>query len=147
MRYVIDTNIWVAFFRKHPKVRPRLLAALAQGDDIYVVPIVYYEFIRGLRYTNNLQMLHNVTQFWSTLPYYEATKAIWDEATRLWVMTKRQNKMPGDKDLFIGDCSGATGFGMAPEGHLSYSAGLHMRARRTQLCSVRGRIDPIPPKG
>jgi len=42
MRYVIDTNIWVAFFRKHPKVRPRLLAALAQGDDIYVVPIVYF---------------------------------------------------------------------------------------------------------
>ena len=39
------------------------------------------------------------------------------------------------------------GFGMAPEGHLSYSAGLNMRARRTQPCSVRGRIDPIPPKG
>src|SRR5215813_11115861 len=39
------------------------------------------------------------------------------------------------------------GFGMAPEGHLSYSAGLNMRARRTQPCSVRGRIDPIPLKG
>ena len=101
MRYVIDTNIWVAFFRKHPKVQPRLLVTLAQRHDIYVIPIVYYEFIRGLRYTNNLQMLHNVAQFWSTLPYYEATKAIWDEATRLWVMTIRQNKMPGDKDLFI----------------------------------------------
>ena len=69
MRYVIDTNIWVAFFRKHPKVQPRLLATLAQRHDIYVIPIVYYEFLRGLRYTNNLQMLHNVTQFWSTLPY------------------------------------------------------------------------------
>src|SRR5262249_22320151 len=72
-----------------------------QGHDIYVIPIVYYEFIRGFRYTNNLQMLHNATQFWSTLPYYEATKAIWDEASQLWVMTKRLNKMPGDKDIFI----------------------------------------------
>src|SRR5215467_12938986 len=36
---------------------------------------------------------------------------------------------------------------MAPEGHLSYSAGLYMRARRAQLCSVRGHIDPIPPMG
>jgi cellulose biosynthesis protein BcsQ len=45
------------------------------------------------------------------------------------------------------DCSEATGFGMAPEEHMSYSAGLYIRARRTQLCSVRGRIDPIPPKG
>src|SRR2546426_11249139 len=39
------------------------------------------------------------------------------------------------------------GFGMAPVGHLSYSAGPNMRARRTQPCSVRVRIDPIPPKG
>jgi predicted nucleic acid-binding protein len=101
MRYVIDTNIWIAFFRKDPKVQPRLLATLRQGHDIYVIPIVYYEFIRGFRYTNNLQMLHTAVQFWSTLPYYEATKAIWDEATQLWVMTKRLNKMPGDKDLFI----------------------------------------------
>jgi predicted nucleic acid-binding protein len=101
MHYVIDTNIWVAFFRKHPKVRPRLLAALTQGHDIDVIPIVYYEFIRGFRYTNNLQMLHIVTQFWSILPYKETTKAIWDEATRLWVMTKRLNKIPGDKDLLI----------------------------------------------
>ena len=39
------------------------------------------------------------------------------------------------------------GFGMAPVGHVSYSAGTTMHARRTQLGSVRGRIDPIPPKG
>src|SRR5678809_1351991 len=39
------------------------------------------------------------------------------------------------------------GFGMAPEGHLSYSSGLHICTGRTQPCSVRVRIDPIPPKG
>src|SRR5437667_10059184 len=39
------------------------------------------------------------------------------------------------------------GFGMAPEGQLSYSAGPNVRARRTKPCSVRVRIDPIPPKG
>src|SRR2546425_13196539 len=39
------------------------------------------------------------------------------------------------------------GFGMAPEGHLSYSAGPNMRARRIKPCSVRVRIDPIPLKG
>ena len=36
---------------------------------------------------------------------------------------------------------------MAPEGHLSYSADPNIRARRTTPCSVRVRIDPIPPKG
>jgi hypothetical protein len=39
------------------------------------------------------------------------------------------------------------GFGMAPVGYVSYSAGPNMRAGRTKPCSVRGRIDPIPPKG
>jgi hypothetical protein len=38
------------------------------------------------------------------------------------------------------------GFGMAPEGHLSYSSGPNIRPGRTQPCSVRVRIDPIPPK-
>jgi len=39
------------------------------------------------------------------------------------------------------------GFGLAPKGHWSYRAGFNMRARRTQPWSVRGCIDPIPPKG
>jgi hypothetical protein len=39
------------------------------------------------------------------------------------------------------------GFGMAPKGHLSYSSGPNMRARRTKPCSVQVRIDPIPLKG
>ena len=39
------------------------------------------------------------------------------------------------------------GFGMAPEGYLSYSAGPNIRPRRTQPWAVRERIDPIPPKG
>jgi len=39
------------------------------------------------------------------------------------------------------------GFGMAPVGHLSYSAAPNMRVGRTQPCSVQVHIDPIPPKG
>ena len=39
------------------------------------------------------------------------------------------------------------GLGMAPVGHLSYSADSNMRVRRIPPCSVRGRIDPITPKG
>ena len=38
------------------------------------------------------------------------------------------------------------GFGMAPEGYLSYSSGPNIRAGRTKPCSVRVRIDPIPPQ-
>jgi hypothetical protein len=49
--------------------------------------------------------------------------------------------------LYYETIASSPGFDMAAEGPLSYSCGPNIRARRTQPCSVRGRIDPIPPKG
>lgn len=101
MRYLIDTNIWIAFLRKNPKVRTRLLETFAQGHEICVIPVVYYELLRGLEKRHDQESIHFIKQFWATLSYYEATKHIWDKAIHLWVMTIRQNTMPGDKDIFI----------------------------------------------
>src|ERR1044072_9841810 len=63
--------------------------------------------------------------------------------------TKVAPSLPLDASVATGPetIASVPGFDMAPEGHLSYSAGLNMRARRTQPCSLRGRIDPIPLKG
>jgi hypothetical protein len=61
-------------------------------------------------------------------------------ATRPWLSFLN---LPG----FMETIASLPGFGMAPVGHLSYSAGPNMRARRPQPCSVRVRIDPIPPQG
>jgi predicted nucleic acid-binding protein len=36
MRYVVDTNIWIAIFRKDPKVLPRLLGTLRQGQGAFM---------------------------------------------------------------------------------------------------------------
>src|SRR5439155_26097666 len=58
---------------------------------------------------------------------------------------KRASKITGK--IFLETIASLPGFGIAPVGHVSYSAGTTMHARRTQLGSVRGRIDPIPPKG
>ena len=117
----------------------------------------------GLQIRDERQMkaLTGLTQdqFASLLPvfsdvYRAAQQQRYEEGSQSSTRRRRpgggsKGKLPTmvEKLQFVRDCSGATGFGMAPEGHLSYSAGLHMRARRTQLCSVRGRIDPIPPKG
>ena len=51
MRYVVDTNIWIEFLRKNPKVRTRLREKLAQRNpinEICIIPVVYYELLRGL---------------------------------------------------------------------------------------------------
>ncbi len=104
MRYVVDTNIWIEFLRKNAKVRTRLREKLAQRNpinEICIIPVVYYELLRGLEKRRDHGSIHFIKTYWATLSYYEATKLIWDEAIRLWVMTIRQNTMPGDRDLLI----------------------------------------------
>ncbi len=101
MRYVVDTNIWIAFLRKNPKVRTRLREKLAQRHEICVIPMVYYELLRGLEKRRDIESINFIKKFWATLSYYECTKQIWDEAIHLWVTTIRQNTMPGDNDILI----------------------------------------------
>ena len=79
----------------------RLRETLAQRNEICVIPVVYYELLRGLEKRRDIESMNIIKKLWATLSYYECTKQIWDEAIRLWVTTIRQNKMPGDKDLLI----------------------------------------------
>jgi len=79
----------------------RLRETQAQGHEICVIPVVYYELLRGLEKRRDQESIHFIKQYWATLSYYEATKYIWDEAIRLWVMSTSQNTNPGDKDIFI----------------------------------------------
>ena len=101
MRYLVDTNIWIEFLRKNPKVRTRLRETLAPRNEICVIPVVYYELLRGLEKRHDRGSIAFIKQFWATLSYHEATKHIWDEAICLRVMSTRQNTNPGDKDIFI----------------------------------------------
>jgi predicted nucleic acid-binding protein len=101
MRYVVDTNIWIAFLRKNPKVRTRLRETLTQGHEICVIPIVYFELLRGLEQRRDRENISFIKQYWGTLSWYECTKHIWDEAIRLWVTAIRQNNKREDADILI----------------------------------------------
>ena len=101
MRYVVDTNIWIEFLRKHPKVRARLRERVAQRHEICIIPIVYFELLRGLEKRRDLTALAYIERYWSTLPYYECTKIIWNEAVRQWVIAIRQNNKREDADFII----------------------------------------------
>src|SRR4029453_16884671 len=57
------------------------------------------------------------------------------------------NGCPGGRThTYFETIASLPGFGMAPEGHLSYSFGPNIRTGRTKPCLVRVGIDPIPPK-
>jgi len=101
MRYVVDTNIWGAFLAKNRKVHTCLRERFAQGHEIYLISIVYFELIRGLELHNDLEKIRSIKRYWATVSWYDCTKQIWDETVRLWVISLRQNNKREDADLLI----------------------------------------------
>ena len=70
MRYVVDTNIWIEFLRKNPKVRTRLREKLAQRNpinEICIIPVVYYELLRGLEKRRDQGNINFIKTYWTTL--------------------------------------------------------------------------------
>jgi predicted nucleic acid-binding protein len=57
MRYVVDTNIWVFYLKKNQQVRQHLRQALTNQDEICIIPIVYFELLRGLQKRNDLESI------------------------------------------------------------------------------------------
>jgi predicted nucleic acid-binding protein len=101
MRYVVDTNTWGAFLAKNRKVEMHLRDRLTHGHEICVISIVYFEVIRGLELRREFEKLRLLKEYWATLSWYECTRHIWDEATRLWVSSIRQNNKREDADILI----------------------------------------------
>jgi predicted nucleic acid-binding protein len=101
MRYVVDTNIWVFYLKKNQRVRQHLRQALTNQDEICIIPIVYFELLRGLQKRNDLESIEQIRKLWRTLSYYEATPPVWDTAINLYVMTIRQNQKREDADILI----------------------------------------------
>ena len=98
---MIDTNIWIFYLRRNQQVRQHLRQALENQDEICIIPIVYFELIRGLRKRNDLESIEQIRRLWRTLSYYEATRTIWDTAVNFYVMTIRQNQQREDADILI----------------------------------------------
>lgn len=101
MRYVLDTNVWIRFLQKNRQVGNRLRQALSNKDEICVVPVVYYELLRGLQKRQDIDNINYIRRFWRTLSYYEAKKPVWEAAIQLWLQTTRANEKRQDADILI----------------------------------------------
>ncbi len=101
MLFVVDTSIWVKLLRRDSRVGPRLEQALRQGDTIIVVPIVYYELMRGLRKRNDQTSIGFIERLWSSLTYVDLELDSWEAAVRLWVDAVAKNQAREDADVLV----------------------------------------------
>jgi tRNA(fMet)-specific endonuclease VapC len=102
MIYALDTNIISYLLKKDVQVQKQMMIAIDNEIEFVMLPIVYYEITRWLleRKATKLQTEFNL--MCAEMPLAEASKAVWDEASKLYVHTRHIGKPVGsDADLFI----------------------------------------------
>ena len=103
MRYVVDTNIWIRLLRKENTVGTAMRRALADGHQIIVPSVVYFELLRGLQKRGdsaNMDFFRNMLTAEGCV-YEECSRPIWELAINYWVAAKTQNKSCKDADILI----------------------------------------------
>lgn len=101
-RYVIDTNILSALLRKERLAFQRTAAALNQGAELVICPIVFYEILRGLLHRDAQRQLDFFRDYSTTLTWEDLEREDWEFAARLWAEVRSKGRPVEDADLLIG---------------------------------------------
>lgn len=82
MRVLVDSTVWIDFFRAHatPQTK-RLKPLLAAGEDVCICGHVYAEVLRGTRYNEQYQ---KVTRYFKVLEYLPMTQATFKTAADIY---------------------------------------------------------------
>ena len=101
MRFILDTNIWIAMLRNQRLVIGNFRKNMAGGHEILVTPVEYFELLRGLEKRGHREHLERIKNFWRTLTYCEADLRMWDLAITLWIGAVKRNQKREDADIIL----------------------------------------------
>ena len=101
MRFILDTNIWIAMLRNQKLVIGNFRKNLAGGHEILVTPVEYFELLRGLEKRGHREHLERIKNLWLTLTYCEADRRMWDTAIKLWISSVKRNQKREDADVIL----------------------------------------------
>ncbi len=101
MRYILDSNIWIAILRRQTVPVRRLRQALVDEDEIVITPIEYFEVMRGLELRGKRDPIEYLTALWLTLPYRDIDRETWEIAVRLWIKAVKENRKREDADILL----------------------------------------------
>lgn len=95
---LVDTSVWIDFFRnaKHPN--SRALAALLDDDRACIAGPVITELVRGCRHPKEL---HNLRDWLDPVPRVVTDDRIWDEAGELGFVLARKGVNVFSIDVII----------------------------------------------
>ena len=103
MKYSLDSNVISDFLRKDEKVVQNMEKAIANGDEIYISSIVYYEIVRGLKAAEKFKRLREFNIFcenYQKLYFDRESLAVVEKAIEIYVQLHK-GKQIEDNDIFI----------------------------------------------
>ena len=100
-RLIVDTNVWIALLRREQWGQARFLQAIRAGDEIIVIPVVYYELTRGRFKRDYAPSIRFIGSLWAALTYVKTSRDIWNRAARLWAYAVAQNQRREDAAVWI----------------------------------------------
>ena len=96
-RVLIDTSVWIDFFRKKEPFYSRVLKLL-DDDKICCTGIVLAELIQGAKSRDDIGALKDFTY---VFPFLEESANIWGKAGELAFSLRRSGKQIGLSDCYI----------------------------------------------
>ncbi len=96
-RILVDTTIWIEFFRARSKIADRL-EILLKENAVWTCGVVMFEVLQGMKSEDEKnEILNNLT----SLPYAEMTKKSWQRSAELSIVLKKSGGTLPLSDIFI----------------------------------------------
>jgi predicted nucleic acid-binding protein len=102
MTIVLDTSAVADLLRAESESCVRMQRSLDEAEPVLLCPVVLYETERGLLAKPEATSKRaRFTRLLQSLEYRDMTRAVWIEASRLWVETRKAGRPHADADLLI----------------------------------------------
>ena len=96
-RILVDTTIWIEFFRGKSKIADHLEMLLME-NAVWTCGVVMFEVLQGIKLEGEKnKILSNL----ASLPYVEMTKKLWQSAAELSILLKKNAVILPLSDIFI----------------------------------------------
>ena len=96
-RILVDTTIWIEFFRGRSRVGDRL-EILLMDNFVCICGMVMFEILQGIKLEGEKSKILTLL---AGLPYVEMTKALWQRAAVLSASLKKSGVSLPLSDIFI----------------------------------------------
>lgn len=96
-KVLVDTTVWIEFFRGRSKVADRL-ESLLKENTVWTCGVVMFEILQGIRSEDEKNKILSVL---ASLPYIEMTKVLWQSAVAVSTSLEKKGLNPPLSDIFI----------------------------------------------